>query len=774
VAKGDAQAMKFGISQAVTRKEDAALLRGAGRYVADLVPDGALRAALLRSPHAHARFRITDLAKARAMPGVRLVLTAADLSRLGPLPCQGIPPDVAVDAPPYRVLARDVVRHVGDAIAFVVADTIEQAKDAVEAIAVDWEPLPHVVDAVAALQDGAPPVWPDRPGNLAYQQTLGDEEATAAAFAKAARTITLTVVNQRLVTNYLDTRAAFAVFDPAGGRITLTLGSQGSHMQRDILADAVLKIPPEKLRVVTPDVGGGFGTKLFPYREHALVALAAERLARPVAWIADRSEHFLGDSQGRDNVTTAKLALDDKNRFLALSVDTVCDMGAYLSCFAPYIPYIGALMLPGVYDIEACFVRIRAAFTNTVPVDAYRGAGRPEAAYVIERLVDAAARDLGIAPDALRKRNFIAPRAMPYTTPTGRTYDSGEFAAHMARAQEIVDWRGFGKRAAQAKRAGKMRGIGLATYIEACGSNGPEAAAVRLDADGGVTVLVGSQSTGQGHHTAYAQIVAEHLGLPPERVRVVQGDTDRIATGLGTGGSSSIPCGGASLAGAAKKLADNLKSLAADALEAGPGDLEIADGVVRIAGTDRAISFADLARSEKARPDLLAAEDAFAPAEPTYPNGTHVAEVEIDPETGTVEIVDYVVVDDFGVTLNPLLLAGQIHGGAVQGIGQALMERTVYDRDTGQLVTASLLDYALPRAADMPDFAFETRNVRCANNPLGVKGAGEAGAIGSCPAVMNAIADALWRAYRIRHIDMPATPERVWAAIEEGKRLHTL
>jgi carbon-monoxide dehydrogenase large subunit len=582
------------------------------------------------------------------------------------------------------------------------------------------------------------------------------------------------VVNQRLVANYLDTRGVIAEYDAATERFTLTLGSQGSHVLRDILCGAVLKIPPEQMRVVTPDVGGGFGTKLFPYREYALAAVAARALRRPVKWVADRSEHFLGDTQGRDNITTAKLALDDAGRFLALDIDLVADMGAYLSCYAPFIPFIGAGMSPGVYDIPACRVRVRGAYTNTVPVDAYRGAGRPEAAYVIERLVDAAAHELGIATDVLRRQNFVRPSAMPYDTATGKTYDGGDFAGHLERAQEVANMAAFGQRLLASKKSGKLRGIGVATYIEACGNNGPDTATVRLDDDGMVTVLVGTQASGQGHHTAFAQIIADHLGLPPERVRVVQGDTDLIATGTGTGGSSSIPCGGASVAGAAEKLANNLKILAAEALEAAAGDLELADGAVRVAGTDRQMALADLAQRAGARSNLLTTNDAFVPEAATYPNGTHIAELEVDPDTGGIRLVDYTVVDDFGITLNPLLLAGQVHGGAVQGIGQALMENTVYDPGSGQLLTASLTDYALPRAEDCPPFTFETRNVPCRTNPLGVKGAGEAGAIGSCPAVMNALVDALWRAYRIRHVDMPATPEKVWAAIAEGKRLHTL
>jgi len=720
---------------------------------------------VVRSPHAHARFTISDLARVRALPGVRLVLTAPDVADLGPLPTPGVLPDVDIPIPTYPILAGTDVRYVGDAIAFVVADTLAQAKDAAEAISVDWQPLPHVVGAEVALERGAAPVWPDRPGNLAFQTTLGDQKATADIFAKAARTVTCKVVNQRLVTNYLDTRGVIAEYD--GDRITLTLGSQGSHIIRDIVGGDILKLPPEKLRVITPDVGGGFGTKLFPYREYALAAVAARKLNKPVKWIGERIEHFLSDSHGRDNITTAKMALDDKGKFLALDIDIVADMGAYLSCYAPYIPWLGAGMATGVYDIPAAFVRLRGAYTNTVPVDAYRGAGRPEAAYVIERLVDAVAHELDIAPDVLRRRNFIKPKAMPYTTPTGKIYDSGDFAAHLSRAQQMIEWDGFRKRAGASNKAGKLRGLGISTYIEACGNMGPETATVSLDGDGGVTILIGSQSSGQGHATAYAQLVAEQLGLPPERVRMVQGDTDKVATGGGTGGSSSIPCGGASLELAVGKLAKEIKKLAADALEASSGDLEIDAGTVRVAGTDRVVSFAELAAKAK---EQVTAADVWTPEQPTYPNGTHIAEVEIDEATGAVEIVNYAIVDDFGMTLNPLMLAGQVHGGTVQGIGQALMENTAYDEGTGQLISASLMDYALPRASDSPAMEFETSNVPCKTNPLGVKGAGEAGAIGSCPAVMNAILDALWRAeYSVRSLDMPATPQKIWAAMEQSR-----
>ena len=758
---------KFGFGQPLTRKEDAAFVTGAGHYVADFMPQGTLHAAVLRSPHAHARFRISDLERVRAMPGVRLVLTGAEVAHLKPLPTPGVIPGPEINIPPYPILARDVVKHVGDSIAFVVANTVEQAKDAAEAIALDWDELPHVIGAIEALKPGAPQVWPDRP-NLSFETTMGDESATKAAFASAERVVTTTIINQRLVTNYMDTRGVLAEYD--GERYTLTCSSQGAHIIRDIIGCVVMGLPPDKMRVITPDVGGGFGTKLFPYREYALAAVAAEKLRKPVRWVSDRTEHFLADSHGRDNISTAKLALDEKGKFLALDLDIVADMGAYLSCYAPYIPWLGMGMATGCYDIPVAHVRLRAVHTNTVPVDAYRGAGRPEASYLIERAVDHAAREIGMAPDVIRRKNVIRPSKLPYTTPTGKVYDSGDFAGTLARAQELMEWDGFNARAREAKRKGKLRGVGIATYVEACGNNGPETATINLDKDGGVTVLIGSQSTGQGHATSYAQLVAERLDLPPERVGVVQGDTDRIKSGAGTGGSSSIPIGGVALDRASKTLSDQLKELAAEALEASAGDMEIANGAVRVAGTDRTISFADLAAHPSATPEKLHAANEFSNEPPTFPNGTHIAEVEIDPDTGATHILRYVVVDDFGATLNPLLLEGQVHGGAVQGIGQALMEDTVYDKASGQLLSASFMDYAMPRAGDAPQFVFETRNVPCKTNPLGVKGAGEAGAIGSCPAVMNAVIDALDRAYGIRHIDMPATPQKVWAAIAAARR----
>ncbi|MHC2867467.1 carbon-monoxide dehydrogenase large subunit [Bradyrhizobium diazoefficiens] len=666
------------------------------------------------------------------------------------------------------------MRHVGDSIAFVVAETIDQARDAIEAIEVKWSPLPAVTGVVNAVKNGAPQVWPDKAGNVLFDVSIGDKAATEAAFAKAHAVAEIAIVNPRVVASFMETRAAVCEYDAKRDHLTLTVGSQGSHRLRDILCQNVLNIPTEKMRVICPDVGGGFGTKLFPYREYALMAVAARKLKKAVKWAADRSEHFMGDAQGRDNVTTAKMALTEDGKFLAMDCDLMGDMGAYLSTFGPYIPHGGAGMLPGLYDIQAFHCRVRTIFTHSVPVDAYRGAGRPEAAYVIERLVDACARKLDMTPDAIRRKNFIQPKALPYKTATGKVYDSGDFAAHLKRAMEIAEWKEFPKRAKAAKKQGLIRGIGLASYVEICGVMGEETANVRLDPNGDVTVLIGTQSSGQGHQTAYAQIVAEQFGVAPERVHVRQGDTDEIATGLGTGGSASIPSGGVSVERATRELGQKLKEIAAQALEASAGDLEISEGVLRIAGTDRSISFADLAKRPGADPSKLNGSATFASADGTYPNGTHVAEVEIDPATGIIKIVNYVIVDDFGKTLNPLLLAGQVHGGAMQGIGQALMEQVVYGAGDGQLITATFMDYALPRAADGPDFVFETANVPCKTNPMGVKGAGEAGAIGSCPAVVNAIVDGLWREYKIDHIDMPATPERVWIAISEHRRRHSL
>lgn len=762
---------KFGVGQPAQRVEDLRLVLGEGRYTDDIQAPGCTHAVLLRSPHAHATFTLGDLAAVRAMPGVLAVMTHADIAAYGHLPCNA--PATNSDGsrmtlPPYPMLADGEVRHVGDAVAFVVAETLEGAKDAAEAIAVQWEPLPAAIGLETAGKPGAPLVWSDVPGNVAFDSEAGDKAATHAAFARATRTIELTIVNNRLVTNYLEPRGCLAEFDRATGHWTVTLGTQGSHGMRDLLAKAILKVDPSRVRVITPDVGGGFGTKAFLFREYPLAAIAAEKLGRPVKWIGDRTEHFLADAQGRDHVTTAAMALDGENRFLGLKIDLRADMGAYLSGYAPFIPGLGNGVASGVYDIPAVSIRIRGFYTHTLPVDAYRGAGRPEAAYLIERLVDHIARETGESPAELRARNFIPLSQMPYRTATGSNYDTGEFEGHMRLALERGDWGGFPVRRQAAARQGKLRGFGFATYIEACAGGGGEASFVRIDPDGGATVLIGTQSTGQGHETAYAQIVSEELDLPPERIRVKQGDTNDLETGGGTGGSRSIPVGGAAVAGATRKLSETLRRLASDALEASASDIEFADGSARVVGTDRIVSFAELATQAGATGTELQEQDSWTPPEATYPNGTHICEVEIDPEAGEVEVVNYVVVDDFGVTLNPLLLAGQVRGGIVQGIGQALHERTVYDPDTGQLITASFMDYRLPRAGDIPDIHFETRNVPSTTNALGMKGAGEAGSIGSCPAVMNAVIDALDDAFGIRHLDMPATPDRVRRAIADA------
>src|ERR1700704_1956694 len=684
--------IKFGVGQSVLRKEDDALIRGRGRYTDDHAPSATMHALVLRSPHAHAKFTI-NATRAGGLPGVGTILTADDVRDLGDLPCLFNLPENPFTGPPYPILANGEVRHIGDAVAFVVAETLDQARDAVEAIEVEWTPLPAVIGVANAVKNGAPQVWPSHPGNVLFDVPIGDKKATEAAFAKAHAVAEVSIVNPRVITNYMETRAVVCEYDAKRDHLTLTIGSQGSHRLRDILCQMILKIPVEKMRVICPDVGGGFGTKLFPYREYALAAVAARKLRKTVKWTADRADHFVGDAQGRDNVTTARMALAEDGKFLAMEVDLMGDMGAYLSTFGPYIPHGGAGMLPGLYDIQAFHCRVRPVFTNTVPVDAYRGAGRPEAAYVVERLVDAAARKLSMTPDAIGRKNFIPPRAMPYKTATGKVYDSGDFTAHMKRAMEVGNWKEFSKRAKAAKKAGLVRGIGLASYVEVCGTMGEETANVRLDPNGDVSILIGTQSSGQGHQTAYAQIVAEQFGIAPERIHIHQGDTDEIATGLGTGGSASIPSGGGSVERATRELGGKLKERAADALETSAADLEISDGMVRIAGTDRSISFADLARRPGVDPSKLNASATFTSAEGTFPNGTHLAEVEIDPATGKIDVVNYIIVDDFGVTLNPLLLAGQVHGGAMQGIGQALMEQAFYDPN-GQLVTGTFMDYA--------------------------------------------------------------------------------
>ncbi|WP_353642118.1 xanthine dehydrogenase family protein molybdopterin-binding subunit [Mesorhizobium sp. WSM2239] len=758
---------KFGMGASVLRLEDQAFITGQGRYTDDIAPAGLLHGYVLRSPVAKGAFTISSVEQAKAAPGVHLVLTGEDIAHLGALRSGAMQKQPDGSRAPTRdipILCRDRVNYVGDAVAFVVADSRALAQDAAELIEIDYESEEAASATAAALDPETPLVWPELGTNRAFTYHFGDRAKAEAAFARAATVTRIEFVNNRLVCNYMEARSAIGEWKADEDRFVLTTGSQGVHSMQSVIAKQVLKIAPEKLRVITPDVGGGFGPKTFVYREYPLVLEAARRLGRPVKWAGDRTEHFLTDAQGRDNIVTAEMAMDADGRFLALRVDLVANMGAYVSQYGPFIPYVGATMSTGVYDIQALDVSIAGVYTNTCPVDAYRGAGRPEAAFLLEKLVDACARDLGIGPDEVRRRNFIRPEQFPYRTQTDRLYDVGEFEGHMRLAMERAGWKDFDNRLAASKAAGKIRGIGMATYIEACAFAGSEPAHVELNGDGTVTLLIGTQTNGQGHATAYAQFIAEKLNIDISKVKMHQGDTDRLATGGGTGGSRSIPLGGVSAARAGEDLAEKIRRIAADELEASAADIELVDGMARIVGTDSAIGFADVAKAAK-QPEDLTGFGEFVQDEATYPNGTHICEVEIDPDTGQTEIVGYTIVDDFGATVNPILLAGQVHGGVVQGLGQALSEDTVYSED-GQLLTASFMDYAMPRADNFPFFHFETRNVPSTTNALGIKGAGEAGTIGAAPAAINAVTDALYRAYGIGHIDMPATPHRIWSAIQ--------
>ena len=768
------------MGQPVRRSEDRRFITGAGRYTDDIVLPRETVGYVLRSPHAHATIRAIDTSAAQTAPGVLGIFTGADLERdgIGKIPCV-VPlknrDGSRIKMVEHPLLAVGRVRHVGDGVAFVVAETAAAAKDAAELIRVDYDILPAIADAVRAAEPGAPLVWDNIPGNLCFDWETGNRKTTEAAFANAKHVIELNLVNNRLVANSMEPRGALGAYDAAEDRFTLYTSTQGSHAIRRLLAASVFRFAEHRIRVVTPDVGGGFGMKLFLYPEHGLVLYAARKLGRPVKWIGERGESFLSDAQGRDNVTRARLALDADLNFLAVDVETTANLGAYLSNFGTFIPTMaGTAMLAGVYRTPAAVVRVKGVYTNTVPVDAYRGAGRPEANYALERLVDHAARQLGVAPAELRRRNFIPPEAMPFKTVLGMTYDSGEFAKNLADALKRADADGFAARKAQSAARGKLRGFGLSTYIEQCGGGFDEMAEVRFDSSGAVTVIVGSQSSGQGHQTAYAQLVADGLGIPFDRVRVHQGDTDVVGFGRGTGGSRSLPVAGNALSIAIQRIVDKGKKIAAHRLEAAEADIEFSEGHYVIAGTDKRVSMVEVAQAAH-NPLLLPADFEpgfdekahYLPAAHTFPNGCHVCEVEIDPDTGVTTVLRYVVVDDFGNVVNPMLLAGQIHGGVIQGIGQALIEGCVYD-DGGQLVTGSFMDYAMPHADDVPAIEFAYNVVPCRTNPLGVKGAGEAGAIGAPPAVINAVVDAL-AGLGIKTIEMPATPHSVWRAIQQAR-----
>ncbi|WP_372394851.1 xanthine dehydrogenase family protein molybdopterin-binding subunit [Azospirillum sp. HJ39] len=784
-----------GIGASVRRREDQRFLTGRGNYTDDFKRLNMTHAVHVRSSYAHARILGIDVTDALAMPGVVAVLTGADMEadKVGSLPCgwqihskDGSP----MKEPPHYPLARDRVRYVGDAVAVVIAETREQARDAAEMVVVDYEELPAAGSSTRAIDGGAPLVHDDAPGNVCYDWHLGDKAAVDAAFAQAAHVARIDLINQRLVPNAMEPRAALGEYDQSDGEYTLTTTSQNPHVTRLLMGAFVLGIPEHKLRVVAPDVGGGFGSKIFHYGEEAVVTWAARKVGRPVKWTADRSESFLTDAHGRDHVSHAELAMDADGNFLALRVSTLANLGAYLSTFAPSIPtYLYATLLAGQYKTPAIYAEVKAVFTNTAPVDAYRGAGRPEACYLIERLVDVAAGVVGMDRTEIRRRNFVPKEAMPYQTPVALQYDTGDFAKNLDIALPLVDYPGFEQRRAESKARGKLRGIGFATYIEACGiapSNVAgalgaraglyECAEVRFHPTGSVTVFTGSHSHGQGHETTFAQIVAERFGIPIENVEIVHGDTNKIPFGMGTYGSRSLAVGGSALVKAMDKVERKARKIAAHMLEAAETDIEVKDGRFTVAGTDKSLGIGDIALQayvphnfplDELEPGLD--EQAFYdPKNFTYPNGCHVCELEIDPDTGVTTIVSFAAVDDFGNVINPLIVEGQVHGGLVQGIGQALYENCVYDEESGQLVTGSYMDYCMPRADDVPSFTVRYHEDQpCTHNPLGVKGCGEAGTIGAAAAVMNAVVDAL-ADYGIAHMDMPATPEKVWRVIRDA------
>jgi carbon-monoxide dehydrogenase large subunit len=778
------------IGQAVRRKEDHRFLTGNGQYTDDISLERMTHAVFVRSPHAHARIRRIDAAKALQAPGVIRVFTGADLeqNKIAGLPCGWLITDVngqPMKEPPHPCLAVGKARYVGDHVAVVIAETHQQAKDAAELVEVDYEVLPAVVETLDALKAGAPALHDIAPDNKCYVWALGDKGAVDKAFAQAAHVSTLEFVNNRLIPNAIEPRAATAAYNRSSDEYTLYVASQNPHVERLLMTAFVMGLPEHKVRVVAPDVGGGFGSKIYLYAEDVVVTFAAKQLNRPVKWTAERSESFQSDAHGRDHVTKAELALDRDGNFLALRVNTVANLGAYLSTFASCVPTIlYATLLAGQYKTPAIHCEVTAVFTNTAPVDAYRGAGRPEATYVVERMVETAARDMKMDPAEIRRKNFIT--EFPYQTPVALLYDVGDYDATLSAAQEMADVEGFAARKADSTKRGKLRGLGYACYIEACGiapsavagSLGAraglfEAGEVRVHPTGKVTVFTGSHSHGQGHETTFAQVVAARLGIPIEDVDISHGDTSKVLFGMGTYGSRSLAVGGTAIVKALDKVIAKGRKIAAHLLEAAEADIEFAEGQFKVSGTDRCIPFASVALTayvphnyphDKLEPGLN--ENAFYdPQNFTFPAGSYVCEVEIDPDTGVVTIDRFTAVDDFGNIVNPMIVEGQVHGGLTQGIGQALTEGCRYDRDTGQLVTGSMMDYAMPRADDVPSYRIGTRVTPCTHNPLGVKGCGEAGAIGSPAALINAITDALG----VRDVAMPATPETVWRAIHAHK-----
>ncbi len=767
-----------GIGASMRRVEDARFLRGAGRFVDDIQAPGAAQLHVLRSPHASARIVSINISAAQAMPGVLMVLTGADIDHLGVLRCitprhkrDGSP----LNQTPWRMLAQGQVRYVGDAVAAVFAETRAAAQDAAEAIEVEYEPLPSVTDVAEAIEPGAPEVWPGiAPGNESVFFKLGNQPAVEAAFARAAHVARLDFRITRVSANPMEPRNALATHDPLEDRYTLTTGTQLPHVMRTEIAQYALGVANNQLRIISPDVGGGFGMKESPFQEYVLCLHAAKVLGRPARWTATRTESFLCDTHARDNLSTAELALDAEGNFLALRVHTLCNLGAYLAWQGPVSSTNNVGGLAGVYRTPHIFTQVRGIVTHTQPTAPYRGAGRPEAIYAMERIIDIAADEMGIDRVELRRRNLITPEQMPFQTGLDYKYDSGDFPKNQAMALEAADWSGFEARRAESAQRGKLRGIGLANAIESAGGphRGPmeEAAEIRFDNGGSVTLLMGSHNHGQGHETVFRQIASARLGIPPARIRFINGDTDLVTHGRGTIGSRSMMAAGGALVGAATKIINRGKKLAAHFLEAAEEDIEFEDGKFRVAGTDKALGIEEVARRSYV-PGALPMGDEMGlsallitrPGDATFPNGCHICEVELDPETGETALLRYVVVDDVGTVINPLLVKGQIHGGIAQGLGQIFGENILYQG--GQLLTASFADYPMPRAADFCAMEVLSNPVPTTTNPLGVKGAGEAGTVGALPALMSAIVDAL-RPYGIRNLEMPATPERIWAAIQ--------
>ncbi len=779
-----------GVGARVARKEDKRFITGAGRYVDDMVVPGMKHAVFVRSPHAHAEIRKIDVAAARAMPGVIDVLVGRQLKAdgIGNLICgwmihskDGSPMKMGAWSP----LAVDRVRYVGDAIAIVVAETKGQARDAAEAVEVTYNELKAVTDASKAMAKGAPQLHPEAPNNLIFDWDLGNAAETDAAFGKAAHVVEMDVINNRLVPNAMEPRAALGHYDKAEDHYTCWTTSQNPHVARLVMSAFYNVAPENKLRVIAPDVGGGFGSKIYIYPEEIVCLWASKKTGVPVKWVADRTESFMTDAHGRDHHTHAAMAFDKDYRILGFKVETKANLGAYMSLFSSATPtYLYATLLSGQYDIPAIHANVKAIYTNTAPVDAYRGAGRPEAAFLIERMMEVSARRFGISPAELRRRNFIT--SFPHQTPVIMNYDAGDFAASLDAAMKAADYAGFARRRDEAKRRGRLRGIGMSCYIEACGiapsaavgSLGAgvglwESAEVRVNAVGTIEVLTGSHSHGQGHETTFAQLVSQRLSVPLDSISIVHGDTDKVQMGMGTYGSRSGAVGMSAIVKALDKVEAKARKIAAHLMEADEADIVIENGELKVAGTDKKVPWFQMALAAYTAHNLPAGmepglkETAFYdPSNFTFPAGCYVCEVEVDPDTGHTDIVQFVAADDFGNIINPMIVEGQVHGGVTQGIGQALLEGASYDESSGQLVTASYMDYTMPRAGDVPSYRLSTSNTPAPSNPLGIKGCGEAGAIGSPPAVINAITDAIGT----EELTMPATPQKVWAALKAATR----